>query len=68
MGDDVGGIAVHIGVRVAAAAGPSEVLVSSTVKDLVVGSGIQFRDNGVHTLKGVPGDWHLYAVEGSRAP
>ena len=41
---------------------------TSTVKDLVTGSGIQFRDNGVHALKGVPGDWHLYAVEGGRAP
>jgi pimeloyl-ACP methyl ester carboxylesterase len=63
IGDDVGGIAVHIGARVAATAGPGEVLVSSTVKDLVAGSGIQFRDGGVHTLKGVPGDWRLYAVE-----
>lgn len=68
IGDDVGGIAVHIGARVAAAAGPSEVLVSSTVKDLVAGSGIQFLDAGTHALKGVPGDWRLYAVEGSRAP
>ena len=68
IGDDVGGIAVHIGARVAAAAGPSEVLVSSTVKDLVAGSGIQFRDNGVHALKGVPGDWRLYAVEAGRTP
>ena len=68
IGDDVGGIAVHIGARVAAAAGPSEVLVSSTVKDLVAGSGIQFRDNGVHALKGVPGDWRLYAVEAGRVP
>jgi class 3 adenylate cyclase len=63
IGDDIGGIAVHIGARVAATAGPGEVLVSSTVKDLVAGSGIQFRDSGVHALKGVPGDWHLYAVE-----
>ena len=60
---DVGGIAVHIGARVAALAGPSEVLVSSTVKDLVAGSGLSFRDRGEHELKGVPGSWRLYAVE-----
>ena len=64
----VGGIAVHIGARVAAAAQPSEILVSSTVKDLVAGSGIQFRDRGVATLKGVPGEWRLYAVEPARVP
>jgi class 3 adenylate cyclase len=62
LGDDVGGIAVHIGARVAALAGPSEVLVSSTVKDLVAGSGLVFADRGEHELKGVPGPWHLYAV------
>ena len=62
LGADIGGIAVHIGARVAAQAGPSEVLVSSTVKDLVAGSGLDFVDRGEHTLKGVPGDWHLYAV------
>lgn len=67
MGDNVGGIAVHIGARVAAIAGPSEVLVSSTVKDLVAGSGITFRDRGIHTLKGVPGSWQLFAVEGADA-
>ncbi|MGH2727321.1 MAG: adenylate/guanylate cyclase domain-containing protein [Actinomycetota bacterium] len=61
-GDDVGGIAVHIGARVAAEAGPSEVLVSSTVKDLVVGSGIAFADRGSKALKGVPDEWRLYAV------
>jgi class 3 adenylate cyclase len=61
-GDDVRGIAVHIGARVAALAGPSEVLVSSTVKDLVAGSGLSFEDRGVHALKGVPGEWRLYAV------
>ena len=55
IGDDVGGIAVHIGARVASAANPSEVLVSSTVKDLVAGSGIEFEDRGIHELKGVPG-------------
>jgi class 3 adenylate cyclase len=59
----VGGIAVHIGARVAAEAGPGEVLVSSTVKDLVAGSGIQFRERGVAELKGVPGEWRLFAVE-----
>jgi class 3 adenylate cyclase len=58
----VGGIAVHVGARVAAQAGPSEVLVSSTVKDLVAGSGLQFEDRGAAELKGVPGEWRLYAV------
>jgi pimeloyl-ACP methyl ester carboxylesterase len=62
MGEKFGGIAVHIGARVAAEAGPGEVLVSSTVKDLVAGSGLAFEDRGQHALKGVPGDWHLYAV------
>ncbi len=61
--NDVGGIAVHIGARVAATARPEEVLVSSTVKDLVVGSGIEFEDRGSHRLKGVPGEWRLYAVQ-----
>ena len=64
MGSDVGGIAVHIGARVSALAATGEVLVSSTVKDLVAGSGIQFDDRGAHTLKGVPGEWHLFAVHG----
>jgi class 3 adenylate cyclase len=63
-GADVGGIAVHIGARVAAEAGPSEVLVSSTVKDLVVGSGIVFEDRGSKALKGVPDEWRLFAVAG----
>jgi class 3 adenylate cyclase len=62
IGDDIGGIAVNIGARVGSAAGPGEVLVSRTVTDLVAGSGIEFADRGVHTLKGVPGDWQLYAV------
>jgi class 3 adenylate cyclase len=62
MGDDIGGIAVHIAARVSAQAGPGEVLVSRTVKDLVAGSGIEFSDRGVHTLKGVPDTWHLLAV------
>jgi class 3 adenylate cyclase len=60
----VGGIAVHIGARVAKEAGPGEVLVSSTVKDLVAGSGIDFRERGSAELKGVPGEWRLFAVEG----
>ncbi|HEU4760332.1 MAG TPA: adenylate/guanylate cyclase domain-containing protein [Dehalococcoidia bacterium] len=63
MGDDVGGIAVHIGARVAAVAGPGEVLVSSTVKDLVAGSGIQFQDRGLHALKGMPEEWRLFLVQ-----
>ena len=62
FGDDIGGIAVHIGARISAAAGPSEVLVSSTVKDAVIGSPIDFDDRGTHHLKGVPGEWHLYAA------
>ncbi|MGH2722735.1 MAG: adenylate/guanylate cyclase domain-containing protein [Actinomycetota bacterium] len=60
--DDIQGIAVHMAARVSALAGSSEVLVSSTVKDLVAGSGIEFEDRGTHELKGVPGEWHLYAV------
>ena len=62
LGADVGGIAVHIGARVAALAAPSEVLVSSTVKDLTAGSGLVFEDAGEHELKGVPDRWHLYRV------
>jgi class 3 adenylate cyclase len=65
LGADVGGIAVHIGARVAALAGPSEVLVSSTVKDLVAGSGLTFEDRGERELKGVPDRWRLYAVASS---
>jgi class 3 adenylate cyclase len=61
-GDRVAGIAVHIGARVSAEARPGEVLASSTVKDLVAGSGIAFEDRGVHALKGVPGEWRLFAV------
>jgi pimeloyl-ACP methyl ester carboxylesterase/class 3 adenylate cyclase len=61
-GDDVSGIAVHIASRVAALAGPGEVLVSRTVKDLSVGSGLEFEDRGEHTLKGVPEPWQLYAT------
>jgi class 3 adenylate cyclase len=62
LGADVGGIAVHIGARVCALARPSEVLVSSTVKDLVAGSGLVFEDRGEHVLKGVPDNWRLYAT------
>jgi class 3 adenylate cyclase len=58
----VAGIAVHTGARVAAHAGPGEVLVSSTVKDLVAGSGLEFEDRGVQELKGIPGEWRLYAA------
>jgi pimeloyl-ACP methyl ester carboxylesterase len=61
----VGGIAVHIGARVAHEAGAGEVFVSSTVKDLVVGSGLRFREHGRTTLKGVPGEWQLYVVDGA---
>jgi class 3 adenylate cyclase len=62
-GDDLGGLAVHIAARIGSLASPNEVLVSSTVKDLVVGSGIEFQDRGSHELKGVPGSWHLFRVE-----
>jgi class 3 adenylate cyclase len=68
LGEDVGGMAVHIGARVAAKAAPGEVLVSSAVRDLVVGSGIEFEDRGTHTLKGVPGSWSLLAVQAGEAP
>jgi class 3 adenylate cyclase/pimeloyl-ACP methyl ester carboxylesterase len=61
-GDDIGGIAVHIGARVSALAGPNEVLVSSTLRDLVIGSGLEFEERGAHELKGVPGEWRLFAV------
>jgi class 3 adenylate cyclase len=61
-GDDIGGIGVHIGARVSALAGPNDVLVSSTLRDLVIGSGLEFEDRGTHQLKGVPGEWRLFAV------
>jgi class 3 adenylate cyclase/pimeloyl-ACP methyl ester carboxylesterase len=61
-GDDIGGIAVHIGARVGALAGPNDVLVSSTLRDLVIGSGLEFEDRGAHELKGVPGEWRLFEV------
>ena len=63
-GGRVVGLAVHIGARVAAQAGPGEVLVSSTVRDLVSGSGLEFRDLGLTTLKGLPEKWRLFAVAG----
>ena len=62
LGDDIGGIAVHIGARVTAAAGPGEILVSRTVVDLVAGSGIQFKGRGERELRGVPGKWRLFSV------
>ena len=62
VGDKLAGIAVHIGARVAALAGPGEVLVSSTVRDLVAGSGIEFEDRGLHELKGLDEPRRLYAV------
>jgi class 3 adenylate cyclase/pimeloyl-ACP methyl ester carboxylesterase len=61
-GDDIGGIAVHIGARVSALAGPNDVLVSSTLRDLVIGSGLEFEERGCYELKGVPGEWRLFAV------
>jgi class 3 adenylate cyclase len=67
MGDDLGGIAVHVAARVASDAEPDTVLVTSTVKDLVAGSGISFADRGHHALKGVPDEWHLFEVEGEES-
>jgi class 3 adenylate cyclase len=64
VGENVAGVAVHTAARVAALAGPGEVLVSNTVKDLVAGSGLRFADRGMHALKGVPDEWRLFAVEG----
>jgi class 3 adenylate cyclase len=61
-GDDIGGIGVHIGARVSALAGPNDVLVSSTLRDLVIGSGLEFEDRGSYELKGVPGEWRLFAL------
>jgi class 3 adenylate cyclase len=62
VGGKIAGLAVNIGARIAALAAPNEVLVSSTVKDLVVGSDLGFEDRGTTTLKGVPGEWHLFAL------
>ena len=64
VGEKVAGIAVHTGARVAALAQPGEVVVSSTVRDLVAGSGIEFSDRGRAELKGVPGEWQLWSVSG----
>src|SRR6478672_2059074 len=64
-GDDIGGIGVHIGARVSALAGANEVLVSSTLRDLVIGSGLEFDDRGAQLLKGVPGDWNLFSIAAS---
>ena len=63
VGDAVGGIAVHIGARVMAKAGADEVLVSSSVKELVEGAGVKFKDRGAQRLRGVPDEWRLYRVE-----
>jgi class 3 adenylate cyclase len=65
VGSKVAGIAVNVGSRIASIASPGEVLVSSTVKDLVAGSGLEFDERGEHELKGVPGTWRLYAVTGA---
>jgi len=62
LGSDIGGVAVHIAARVSAKAEANEVMISRTVKDLIAGSGIRLTDRGLHTLKGVPEDWKLYAV------
>jgi class 3 adenylate cyclase len=60
MGTSIAGIAVHVGARIVALAGPGDVLVSSTVKDLVMGSGVKFVDHGACSLRGVPGEWRLF--------
>jgi class 3 adenylate cyclase len=61
-GDDIGGIGVHMGARVSALARANEVLVSSTLRDLVLGSRLESEERGAHELRGVPGEWHLFAV------
>lgn len=63
VGEDLAGIAVHIGARVASLAAPGEVLVSQTVRDLVAGSGLTFEERGTHTLKGVPSEWRLFQAK-----
>ncbi|HJP65402.1 MAG TPA: adenylate/guanylate cyclase domain-containing protein [Actinomycetota bacterium] len=71
MGSKVGGVAVHVASRVMAQAGPGEVLVSSTIRDLVAGAGFEFEERGVHSLKGIPGEWGLFAPKvepGARGP
>jgi class 3 adenylate cyclase len=67
IGPKLAGIAVHTGARIAGLAAPGEVLVSQTVKDLVAGSGLAFDDRGPHSLKGLPGEWRLYAVDRASA-
>jgi class 3 adenylate cyclase len=67
IGDDVGGMAVNIGARIGALAGAGEVLVSSTVRELVVGSGLEFAERGAQRLKGAPGEWRLFAVDSAPA-
>jgi class 3 adenylate cyclase len=66
--DDIAGLAVHIGGRISALAGEGEILVSSTVKDLVVGSGLEFDDRGTRELKGVPGEWRVFALRAEESP
>src|SRR5437667_9252160 len=66
MGDNVGGIAIHTGARIMAKAEPGGVLVSGTVRDLVSGSGLDFRDEGLHELKGIPGEWRLFTASECR--
>jgi hypothetical protein len=66
MGNDIGGMAVHIGARVIGWAAPGDVLVTGAVRDLVVGSGFEFADRGTHRLKGVPGEWQLLEVAEAR--
>ncbi|HLF69391.1 MAG TPA: hydrolase, partial [Actinomycetota bacterium] len=61
-GDDVGGVAIHVAARVLGLAGDGEVLVSQTVKDLTIGSGLDLSDRGSHVLRGVPGEWRLFEV------
>ena len=68
INDKIGGIAVTIGARISAMAGPSEILISETVKDLVAGSGLAFEDAGEHELQGIPDRWHLYRVVESTRP
>jgi class 3 adenylate cyclase len=68
LGDDLAGVAVHVAARVGALAGPGEVLVSGTVRDLVMGSGMDLADRGTHELKGVPGEWRLFAVGAGERP
>jgi class 3 adenylate cyclase len=67
VGGEVTGIAVHLGARISALAGPSEVLVSRTVKDLVAGSGLRFAERGIHVLKGLSDPWELFALKGDDA-